>query len=75
MTTDKDWEAGKTFFEETGGKPAVPAGGADAEDGSEGGDTSLPASEEGTPLLDDELTGAEPLSWPGGSPGTIPPPG
>lgn len=70
---DKGWRAGETFFEESGGKPALAAG---DEGGSEGGeDTHLPASEADSDALAEERKG-EPQSWPGkGGPGTFLPPG
>lgn len=68
----KAWRAGETFFEESGGKPALPEGG---DDEGVGGDTHLPASEEDSGALTDEGHG-EAQSWPGkGGPGTFPPPG
>ena len=56
----QDWQAGKTFFEESGGEPAIPAG---------GGDRATDAPES-TGKAD-----GEPQSWPGKSFGSIPPPG
>lgn len=70
----KGWRAGQTFFEESGGKPAKPAGASESDQGTGEEDVHLPASEADTGGLTDE--GAEPQSWPGkGGPGTFPPPG
>lgn len=85
---DKGWQAGTTFFEASGGRPAKAAGGDDhmptsesdtglipEDEGQSGGDVHLPASEEDTGGFTDEGRG-EPQSWPGsGGPGTFPPPG
>lgn len=71
----KGWRAGETFLEKSGGRPADPAGATESDQGAGPGDTSLPASEQNSPLLEEETQG-EPQSWPGsGSPGTLPPPG
>lgn len=71
----KGWRAGETFFEESGGRPAVVEGADESDQGTGQSGTSLPASEEDSGSLQDDGK-AEPQSWPGGGgPGTFPPPG
>jgi hypothetical protein len=76
---EQGWHAGATFFAESGGRPAQPGAEGSNEDGTlaeeiADGDVHRPASEADTAPLQDEQHG-ETQSWPGGSFGSIPPPG
>ena len=70
----KGWHAGETFFEESGGKPALRAGRSEAGADDAEEDAQQTGSDDDDGGITDE--GAEPQSWPGkGGPGTFPPPG
>lgn len=58
---NKGWRAGETFFDQSGGRPAQPAGADGSEQGTGGGDSGLPASEAGAGIIpegDDQSSGA-----------------
>lgn len=59
---DKDpdteaWRAGETFFEKSGGAPAIAAGG-DGDLGVGGSDAGLPASEAGASIIPEDASGS-----------------
>jgi hypothetical protein len=51
------WRAGETFFEESGGRPADPAGAGESGQGTGGGDPHLPASEAGAGIIPEDESG------------------